>query len=68
MKRVWVRYCACFALLAALLAVLLVWNVCAGSVDFTWVEIASALFRPAGDGIIWGIRLDRKSTRLNSSH
>ena len=59
MKRVWVRYCACFALLAALLAVLLVWNVCAGSVDFTWVEIASALFRPAGEGIIWGIRLPR---------
>lgn len=59
MKKVWVRYCACFVLLAVLLLVLLVWNVCAGSVSFTWGEIVSALLRPTGEGIIWGIRLPR---------
>ncbi len=59
MKKVWIRYCACFALLAALLVVLLVWNVRAGSVDFTWGEIIAALLHPTGEGIIWGIRLPR---------
>lgn len=54
-----VRYCACFALLGVLLLVLLVWNICAGSVDFTWGEILSTLLHPTGEGIIWGIRLPR---------
>lgn len=53
------RYAACFALLGALLAGLLVWNIAAGSVDFTWGELLSALSDPAAGGIIWGIRLPR---------
>ena len=58
MRKVWVRYCACFALLAVLLAALLVWNVCAGSVEVSWGEIIQALLRRE-NGIIWGIRLPR---------
>ena len=59
MRKVWIRYCACFGLLAALLIVLLVWNVCAGSVDFTAAEVLAALASPMAPGIIWGIRLPR---------
>jgi len=58
-RKVWIRYCACFGLLAALLIVLLVWNVCAGSVDFTAAEVLAALASPMAPGIIWGIRLPR---------
>ena len=42
-----------------LLAVLLVWNVSAGSVDFTAGELLAALADPMDAGIIWGIRLPR---------
>ena len=59
MRKAWIRYCACFGLLAVLLAVLLVWNVCAGSVDFTAAEVLAALASPMAPGIIWGIRLPR---------
>ena len=59
MRKAWIRYCACFGLLAALLIVLLVWNVCAGSVDFTAAEVLAALASPMAPGIIWGIRLPR---------
>ena len=59
MRKAWIRYCACFGLLAVLLAVLLVWNVCAGSVDFTAAEVLAALASPMASGIIWGIRLPR---------
>lgn len=64
MKNTWIRYGLCFALLAALLAVLLVWNLCAGSVDLTLDEILGEIVdallgsEDAG-GIIWGIRLPR---------
>lgn len=60
MKNTWIWYGLCFALLAALLAVLLVWNLCAGSVDLTLGEIVDALLgaEDAG-GIIWDIRLPR---------
>ena len=37
------RYLICFALLGAVLAVLLVWNISAGSVYFAPGEILSAL-------------------------
>lgn len=53
------RYAARFALLGVLLAGLLVWNIAAGSVDFTLGELLAALSDPAGGGIIWGIRLPR---------
>ena len=52
------RYCLCFAFLTALTAVLLVWNINAGSVVFTPGEIWNALFYDHA-GIIWGIRLPR---------
>ena len=58
MKKAWIRYCACFALLGILLLALLVWNITAGSVDFTPGEILSTLLNPES-GIIWGIRLPR---------
>lgn len=59
MRKVWIRYTACFVLLAVLLAALLVWNVSAGSVDFTARELLDALANPLDAGIIWGIRLPR---------
>ncbi len=59
MRKAWIRYCACFGLLAVLLAALLVWNVCAGSVDFAAAEVLAALASPMAPGIIWGIRLPR---------
>ena len=43
MRKLWIRYVACFILLAVLLLVLLVWNICAGSVDFTAEELLAAL-------------------------
>ena len=43
MRNLWIRYCACFVLLAVLLLVLLAWNVGAGSVDFTVGELLAAL-------------------------
>jgi len=51
------RYCLCFACLAALLAVLLVWNISAGSVDFTPEDIMGDLLKMTG--IVWTIRLPR---------
>lgn len=52
------RYGLCFAFLTALAAVLLVWNISAGSVDFTPEEIWNALLYDHA-GIIWSIRLPR---------
>ena len=64
------RYCPCFAFLIALTAVLLVWNISAGSVDFAPGEIWNALFYDH-TGIIWNIRLPRdqlwRLTMLESS-
>lgn len=50
-----------FAGLLALLFVLLVWNVNAGSVSISFSEITSILFRRAGENadIVWKIRLPR---------
>ena len=59
MRKLWIRYVACFILLAVLLLVLLGWNICAGSVDFTAEELLAALANPLDAGIIWGIRLAR---------
>ena len=59
MRKLWIRYVDCFILLAVLLLVLLVWNICAGSVDFTAEELLAALANPLDAGIIWGIRLPR---------
>ena len=59
MRKLWIRYVACFILLTVLLLVLLVWNICAGSVDFTAEELLAALANPLDAGIIWGIRLPR---------
>lgn len=58
-KNTSLRYAACFALLAVLTAVLLVWNINAGSVDFTAGEVLAALLEPEDGGIIWTIRLPR---------
>ena len=54
-----VRYALCFALLAALVLALLVWNINAGSVDFAPGEILAALLGGPSAGIIWDIRLPR---------
>ena len=51
------RYAGGFALLAALVAALLFWNIGAGSVDFTLHEIVDSVWSMAG--IIWTIRLPR---------
>lgn len=53
------RYAGGFALLLALVAVLLVWNVGAGSVNIALGELLSILAGPRDNGIIWGIRLPR---------
>ena len=59
MKKQALRYSLCFALLAVLTAVLLVWNINAGSVDFSPVEVLSALLGAPDGGIIRTIRLPR---------
>ena len=51
------RYAAGFALLGALAAALLFWNIGAGSVDFTPAEIVDGIAKM--EGIIWTIRLPR---------
>ena len=53
------RYSLCFAFLALLVLVLLVWNISAGSVDFTPAEVWDAVFSGGAEGIIGGIRLPR---------
>ena len=59
MKNVSVRYILCFAFLTALTLVLLVWNINAGSVDFSLGEVLSVLLAGPKEGIVWGIRLPR---------
>ena len=59
MKNVSVRYILCFAFLTALTLVLLVWNINAGSVDFSPGEVLSVLLAGPKEGIVWGIRLPR---------
>lgn len=51
------RYAAGLVLLCALTLGLLLWNIGAGSVDFTLAEIADSIWEMAG--IIWTIRLPR---------
>ena len=57
MKNNRLRYIGGFALLGALVIALLVWNIGAGSVDFTLAEIAASI--ADRNGIIWTIRLPR---------
>ncbi len=59
MKNARLRYILCFAFLAALVLALLLWNINAGSVDFTPREILGLLLAGPDTGIIWGIRLPR---------
>ena len=59
MKNVSVRYVLCFAFLTVLTLVLLVWNINAGSVDFSPGEVLSVLLAGPKEGIVWGIRLPR---------
>ena len=59
MKNLWFRNGLCFAVLSALVAGLLVWNINAGSVDFTPEEVLSILLSPPDSGIIWSIRMPR---------
>ena len=53
------RYGICFFLLGVLLCILLLWNISAGSAEFTPGEIRDALLHPEEGGIIWGMRLPR---------
>ena len=57
------RYCGAFVLLAVLLAVLVVWNVSAGSVHVAASDLLRILISPPDDstayGIVWGLRLPR---------
>ena len=57
MKNNRLRYIGGFALLGALVIALLVWNIGAGSVEFTLAEIAASI--ADRNGIIWTIRLPR---------
>jgi iron complex transport system permease protein len=59
MKNARLRYILCFAFLAVLVLALLLWNINAGSVDFTPREILGLLLAGPDTGIIWGIRLPR---------
>lgn len=63
MKKASSRYCAAFALLAVLLAVMVIWNINAGSVHLTVGEVLHILFGPSSNsteyGIVWNIRLPR---------
>ena len=56
-----IRYTACFASLAALLAVLLVANVATGSAGLALREVLRILFTGQGDNaaIVWNIRMPR---------
>ena len=57
------RYWLSFIILAALLVILFVWNVNAGSIHLSEGEILNIIFRHQGDNtaynIIWEIRLPR---------
>ena len=57
------RYGAAFALLAALLLCMVVWNISAGSVHLSVGEVARILFGPPSDSteysIVWNMRLPR---------
>ena len=57
MKNNRLRYIGGFALLGALVIALLVWNIGAGSVEFTLAELAASI--ADRNGIIWTIRLPR---------
>jgi iron complex transport system permease protein len=60
-----VRYWCAFLLLTALLVVLLVWNILAGSVHLTPGEVVNILFRGQGDTtIVRGLRLPRALAAL----
>ncbi|MGN0980785.1 MAG: FecCD family ABC transporter permease [Candidatus Avoscillospira sp.] len=63
MKHAHSRYCAAFLLLAALLVVFLVWNICAGSVSMSLGELMRILAGQEKGGtnsnIVWNIRLPR---------
>ena len=63
MKHAHSRYCAAFLLLAALLVVFLVWNICAGSVSMSPGELMRILAGQEKGGtnsnIVWNIRLPR---------
>ena len=60
-----IRYILSFAVLAGLLSVFLVWNICAGSVSISVEEIIKSLLgQDIGDtaaNILWRIRLPRAS-------
>ena len=65
MNRTYSRYCGAFLLLAAMLIVLLIGNIIAGSVHLTTGEILRILLGKPGEGedfyvdIVWNIRLPR---------
>lgn len=63
MKHAHSRYCAAFLLLAVLLVVFLVWNICAGSVSMSPGELMRILAGQEKGGtnsnIVWNIRLPR---------
>lgn len=62
-KRTYTRYAASFALLAAMLCLLLIWNIHSGSVPLTVREIWEVISGQGEEGtnyhIIWDIRLPR---------
>lgn len=62
-KKRYYRYWISFILLAALLAVFVIWNIISGSVDVGVKEVLNILFRRSGEetayNIVWEIRLPR---------
>lgn len=67
MKKARSRYCRAFVLLAALLAVLLVWNINAGSVRLTGGEILRILFGGPDGGTEYQIVRDIRLPRIFSA-
>lgn len=62
-KRTYARYTISFVILAAMMCLLLIWNINSGSVHLSVEEILEILFEKAGEEtayrIVWDIRLPR---------
>ena len=67
MKNARLRYILCFAFLAVLVLALLLWNINAGSVDFTPREILGLLLAGPDTGIIWGIPVSYTHLRAHET-
>ena len=67
-KSTYIKYSISFALLAAMMCFLFIWNINSGSVRLSVEEIGEILFRRTGEAasyrIVWDIRLPRILTAV----